>query len=159
MAKFAVILPAAGKSSRFKDRDKKPFTNLDGRAVWLRTAEFFVTRDDVVQTILVLAPEDQEMFKIKFAAHLGLLGVEGRQVVLGGPHPLGHVAQDRLPAGQVLLQPAQRGGAGLPAGGRRLGQGGLVPVEGGEGVADRGGDRVEELGGRGRLGHGTGRTG
>ena len=48
MAKFAVILPAAGQSSRFRDKEKKPFANLDGRAVWLRTAELFVTRDDVV---------------------------------------------------------------------------------------------------------------
>ena len=39
MPRFAVILPAAGKSSRFHDREKKPFANLDGRAVWLRSAE------------------------------------------------------------------------------------------------------------------------
>ena len=45
MPRFAVILPAAGKSSRFRDRDKKPFSNLDGRAVWLRSAELFVSRD------------------------------------------------------------------------------------------------------------------
>jgi len=36
MASFAVILPAAGRSSRFRDKEKKPFVNLDGRAVWLR---------------------------------------------------------------------------------------------------------------------------
>ena len=44
MPRFAVILPAAGRSTRFKDKEKKPFANLDGRAVWLRTAELFVTR-------------------------------------------------------------------------------------------------------------------
>ena len=33
MPQFAVILPAAGKSSRFRDKEKKPFTSLDGRAV------------------------------------------------------------------------------------------------------------------------------
>ena len=32
MAKFAIILPAAGRSSRFKDKEKKPFATLDGRA-------------------------------------------------------------------------------------------------------------------------------
>ena len=53
--KFAVILPAAGKSSRFRDKEKKPFANLDGRAVWLRSVELFVTRPDVVQCILVIA--------------------------------------------------------------------------------------------------------
>ena len=75
MAKFAVILPAAGKSTRFKDRDKKPFSLLDGRAVWLRTAEFFVTRDDVVQTILVLAPEDREQFRSRHQAHIAFMNV------------------------------------------------------------------------------------
>src|SRR6266542_2510190 len=48
MASFAVVLPAAGRSSRFRDKEKKPFANLDGRAVWLRTAELFITRSDVV---------------------------------------------------------------------------------------------------------------
>ena len=55
MPQFAVILPAAGQSSRFRDKDKKPFANLDGRAVWLRSAELFVTRADVCQCILVIA--------------------------------------------------------------------------------------------------------
>lgn len=40
MAKFAVILPAAGRSSRFKDAYyKKPFVPLAGRAVWLYSAD------------------------------------------------------------------------------------------------------------------------
>src|SRR5260221_14757023 len=47
MAKFAVILPAAGQSARFKDKEKKPFAQLDGRAVWLRAAELFASRSDV----------------------------------------------------------------------------------------------------------------
>jgi 2-C-methyl-D-erythritol 4-phosphate cytidylyltransferase len=75
MAKFAVILPAAGKSTRFKDRDKKPFTHLDGRAVWLRTAEFFVTRDDVCQTILVLSPQDRELFRTRHQAHIAFMNL------------------------------------------------------------------------------------
>lgn len=81
MSRVAVILPAAGRSSRFSGKEKKVFANLDGRAVWLRAAEAFVNRNDVVQTILVVAPEDQETLKSKFGAHLGLLGVE---VVAGG---------------------------------------------------------------------------
>src|SRR5438270_329310 len=63
MPRFAVILPAAGQSSRFRDKEKKVFANLDGRAVWLRTAEQFVTRDDVAQTLVVVAPDDQEVFR------------------------------------------------------------------------------------------------
>lgn len=81
MPKIAVILPAAGQSSRFKDKEKKPFAQLDGRAVWLRTAELFVTRPDVVQTIIVVAPADQEVFKRRYGANLAFLGI---QVVDGG---------------------------------------------------------------------------
>jgi 2-C-methyl-D-erythritol 4-phosphate cytidylyltransferase len=76
MPKFAVILPAAGKSSRFRDKEKKVFANLAGRAVWLRSAELFVNRKDVCQCILVVAPEDRERFVQRHAAHLGLLGVQ-----------------------------------------------------------------------------------
>src|SRR6516162_7256132 len=73
MSKIAVILPAAGQSSRFKDKEKKPFVTLDGRAVWLRTAEHFVTRDDVCQTIFVVAKDDQEMFRRRYTANLVFL--------------------------------------------------------------------------------------
>jgi len=76
MARFAVILPAAGKSSRFRDREKKPFTNLDGRPVWLRTAEHFVTRDDVCQCLIVVAPEDQELFRRRYAANMAFLNIK-----------------------------------------------------------------------------------
>jgi 2-C-methyl-D-erythritol 4-phosphate cytidylyltransferase len=75
MAKFAVILPAAGKSSRFRDKEKKPFVNLDGRAVWLRTTEHFVTRQDVVQCIIVVAKDDQEMFRRRYGANLAFMNV------------------------------------------------------------------------------------
>src|SRR4051794_358373 len=76
MARFAVILPAAGKSSRFGDKEKKPFVNLDGRAVWLRTAEHFINRPDVAQTILVINPEDEELVRRRYAANLAFMGVQ-----------------------------------------------------------------------------------
>ena len=75
MPQFAVILPAAGKSSRFREKEKKPFTNLDGRAVWLRTMEHFVTRKDVCQCIIVVARADQEMFRRRYGANLAFLNV------------------------------------------------------------------------------------
>jgi 2-C-methyl-D-erythritol 4-phosphate cytidylyltransferase len=82
MASFAVILPAAGKSSRFShQRRKKPFAELKGRAVWLRSVDLFINRDDVVQTLLCLAPEDVEWFKETFRADLAFRNVE---IVLGG---------------------------------------------------------------------------
>jgi len=81
MPSFAVILPAAGKSSRFGGREKKPFVNLDGTAVWLRTANLFANRTDVVQTILVISPNDRELVQRRYAANLMFLGVK---VVDGG---------------------------------------------------------------------------
>jgi len=83
MSKFAVILPAAGKSSRFATTQskKKVFVELKGRPVWVRTAELFANRDDVVQTILVLSPEDIEWFKDKFRPNLAFMDVE---IVEGG---------------------------------------------------------------------------
>ncbi|HVW03221.1 MAG TPA: 2-C-methyl-D-erythritol 4-phosphate cytidylyltransferase [Planctomycetaceae bacterium] len=81
MAKFAVILPAAGKSSRFGDKKKKIFLDLKGRAVWLRAAEHFFNRDDVSQTLIAIAPEDEEMFKERYAPNLAFSNIE---IVLGG---------------------------------------------------------------------------
>jgi 2-C-methyl-D-erythritol 4-phosphate cytidylyltransferase len=89
MAKFAVILPAAGKSTRFSGREKKPFALLDGRAVWLRTAELFVTRDDVAKTLLVLNPDDRETFQIKFQANIAFMNI---QLVDGGAERFESVA-------------------------------------------------------------------
>lgn len=82
MAKFAVILPAAGKSSRFRDQHyKKPFAPLAGKAVWLHAAERFVNRSDVKQTLIVISAEDREEFETKFGANLMIHGIE---LVLGG---------------------------------------------------------------------------
>jgi 2-C-methyl-D-erythritol 4-phosphate cytidylyltransferase len=89
MAKFAVILPAAGKSTRFNDKEKKPFAALDGRPVWLRTAELFVSRDDVCQCILVIDPSDEEMVRRKYGANMAFLNIS---VVHGGSERFESVA-------------------------------------------------------------------
>lgn len=82
MAKFAVIIPAAGKSTRLAMKNrKKVFLELQGRAVWLRTAEHFTSRDDVIQTLIVISPEDMEFFKEKYAPNLAFMNIE---VVAGG---------------------------------------------------------------------------
>lgn len=91
MPRFAVILPAAGKSSRFRDPHyKKPFALLEGRAVWMHAAERFAGRPDVVQTLLVIAPEDRERFQEKWAGNAALMGVE---VVEGGVERADSVAR------------------------------------------------------------------
>jgi 2-C-methyl-D-erythritol 4-phosphate cytidylyltransferase len=82
MAKFAVILPAAGRSSRFKDEYyKKPYAPLAGKAVWLHSAERFLQRNDVSQVLVVVAPEDRENFNFKFGSNIAILGID---VVPGG---------------------------------------------------------------------------
>lgn len=82
MGNFAVIMPAAGASSRFKDKNyKKPFAPLANRAVWLHSAEKFLHRQDVKQLILVISPEDREYFDFKFSSNVLILGIE---VVEGG---------------------------------------------------------------------------
>jgi 2-C-methyl-D-erythritol 4-phosphate cytidylyltransferase len=82
VATVSVIIAAAGKSSRFRDKHyKKPFAPLADRAVWLHSAERFLNRDDVKQLILVIDPDDREAFDAKFAANVAILGIE---VVDGG---------------------------------------------------------------------------
>ncbi len=82
MPSFAVILPAAGKSSRFRDQNyKKPFIPLENRPVWLHAAEKFTNRKDVQQTFLVIAPEDRERLQDKLGANAAMLGIE---IVEGG---------------------------------------------------------------------------
>jgi 2-C-methyl-D-erythritol 4-phosphate cytidylyltransferase len=89
MASVAVILPAAGKSSRFGGREKKPFTLLDGRAVWLRAAELFVNRPDVKQVLLVISPEDREMVVGRYGATLMFMDI---MIVDGGAERFESVA-------------------------------------------------------------------
>jgi 2-C-methyl-D-erythritol 4-phosphate cytidylyltransferase len=89
MATFAVILPAAGQSARFKDKEKKPFVHLDGRAVWLRAAELFVARSDVCQCLIVIAKNDQEMFRRRYGANMAFMNI---QIVDGGSERFESVA-------------------------------------------------------------------
>jgi 2-C-methyl-D-erythritol 4-phosphate cytidylyltransferase len=82
VSKFAVIMPAAGRSSRFHDKNyKKPFAPLANKAVWLHSAEKLLNRDGVKQFLLVIAPEDHEEFHRRFGANIAIMGIE---VVEGG---------------------------------------------------------------------------
>ena len=82
MGRFAVILPAAGRSTRFGDpKQKKIYADLDGRAVWLRAADPFLGRDDVGQIIVAIAPEDRELFERRYRADVAFLEIT---VVEGG---------------------------------------------------------------------------
>ncbi len=77
MAKFSVILAAAGQSSRFRDpHHKKPFALLEQKPVWLYSAEKFLARNDVRQLIMVLAQEDRDGFLSSFSANIAVLGID-----------------------------------------------------------------------------------
>ncbi|HEY1187379.1 MAG TPA: 2-C-methyl-D-erythritol 4-phosphate cytidylyltransferase [Gemmata sp.] len=89
MSLFAVIIPAAGRSSRFGGAEKKPFVALDGRPVWLRTAEAFWNRDDVSKVYVVIAPEDRDDFRTRFGH---LVAFANAEVVPGGSERFESVA-------------------------------------------------------------------
>ena len=63
--KAAVIICAAGSSRRFGGKRKKQFTDVDGRAAFIRSIEFFADRDDVKQILLAIPQEDDELVSVK----------------------------------------------------------------------------------------------
>lgn len=82
MPKFSVVIPAAGSSSRMTGfQKKKPFLDLRGRPVWVRTAEHFMGRSDVCQVILVVAPADLAWFRETYRPNLAFMDV---QLTAGG---------------------------------------------------------------------------
>jgi 2-C-methyl-D-erythritol 4-phosphate cytidylyltransferase len=66
MSQVAVVIPAAGRSSRFGGQEKKPYVSLDGRPIWQRSAELFWSRDDVTTVYLVISPDDRDEFRSRF---------------------------------------------------------------------------------------------
>jgi 2-C-methyl-D-erythritol 4-phosphate cytidylyltransferase len=92
MPRFALILPAAGRSTRFGSvlKEKKPYVKLDGRAVWLRSIDPFLRRDDIVQWIVVISPEDRELFEHRYRPDVAFLDIE---VVEGGAERFESVAR------------------------------------------------------------------
>lgn len=89
MAKFAVVIPAAGAGKRFGGDVKKPFAQLDGRPVFLRCVELFINRADIAQVILTVNPDDYDVVREKFAANLMLLNIK---LVRGGSERFESVA-------------------------------------------------------------------
>jgi 2-C-methyl-D-erythritol 4-phosphate cytidylyltransferase len=74
--KVGVIICAAGASSRFGGKRKKPLVDVDGRAVFLRSVEIFSSREDVKQILLAIAPEDEELVNIKWGPNLKFFNVK-----------------------------------------------------------------------------------
>lgn len=98
MGSFALILPAAGTSSRFGNpAEKKIYADLDGRAVWLRALDPFLLRDDVVQTIVAIHPEDRELFERRYRPSVAFLGLD---VIHGGAE-----RHDTIAAALAVVRP------------------------------------------------------
>jgi 2-C-methyl-D-erythritol 4-phosphate cytidylyltransferase len=89
MPKFAVILPAAGQSTRFGGIEKKPFLSLQGRAIWQRSAELFWTKPNVAKVYIVISPEDRDDFRSRFGHVIAFANAE---VVEGGKERFDSVA-------------------------------------------------------------------
>ena len=84
---FALIVAAAGKSSRFSHEGssdpavKKTFMHLGGKPMWLRSVEKFVSRSDITQVIVVVAPEDITWFRKYYMSEINRLLL---LIVMGG---------------------------------------------------------------------------
>ncbi|MBN1788464.1 MAG: 2-C-methyl-D-erythritol 4-phosphate cytidylyltransferase [Sedimentisphaerales bacterium] len=95
---IAVIICAAGRSERFVEDQKKKleaakkkqFTDVAGRAAFLRSVEFFANNDDVKQILVAIGPEDEEMFKI---THETTLNFHGGKSCIGGAERFETVAK------------------------------------------------------------------
>ncbi|MBN2137673.1 MAG: 2-C-methyl-D-erythritol 4-phosphate cytidylyltransferase [Sedimentisphaerales bacterium] len=72
----AAIICAAGPGTRFGGKKKKQFTDVDGRAVFLRSVEIFAERKDVKQVILGIARDDEELANVKWGPNLKFFGVK-----------------------------------------------------------------------------------
>ena len=72
----AAIICAAGASSRFGGKRKKPFVDVGGRAVFLRSVELFAGRSDVKQVLLGIAAEDEEIVNVKWGPNLAFFNVK-----------------------------------------------------------------------------------
>lgn len=98
MTRIAVILPAAGNSTRF-GQGSKVEADLGGRPVFLRSIELFTGRKDVAQIILAVHPDAIDAFRFRWADRVGFHGVH---VVPGGKterwetvqRALSHLAED-----------------------------------------------------------------
>lgn len=87
---IAAIICAAGASTRFGGKRKKPFVDVAGRGAFLRSVELFSNRDDVKQILLSIAPEDEELVNVKWGPNLKFFNV---QICFGGSERFDTVAK------------------------------------------------------------------
>lgn len=145
MSSLAVILPAAGRSTRFSQLPpgamaaplnpsmKKPFLDLEGQPVWYRAVTPFLKRADLAQIVVAVSPEDQSWFVDQFRVELAsgpirviAGGAERADTVEAGLREISgtvelvavHDAARPLIDGATIeaaVQAARRTGAAIPA--------------------------------------------
>ena len=72
----AVIICAAGASTRFGGKTKKIFERINGTPVFLRSINLFNKLDYVKQIILAISAEDQEKINLNWGANLAFDNIE-----------------------------------------------------------------------------------
>jgi len=75
MTRTALIVPAAGSGARFGGQIKKPYAELAGRPIFLRTLDRFANVEAITCRILVVSPEDLDFVRCNFLHELERLGV------------------------------------------------------------------------------------
>lgn len=76
MGDIAVLLPAAGKSSRFGGSEKKIFAPLAGSVVWQHAAERLRQCQDVARLLIAIDPSDTDRWNGDQQPAVQRLGVE-----------------------------------------------------------------------------------
>jgi len=100
---FALILAAAGNSTRFSRKGatdptvKKTFVHLGGKPIWLRCVEKFISREDVIQVIVVVAPGDIDWFRRYYMPEINQMLLI---VVAGGENRV-----DSIRSGLIAVSP------------------------------------------------------
>ena len=77
----ALILCAAGKSSRFGKKTKKIFHKVSGQALFIKSVEPFLTHESIKQIIMTIDPTDEEKIEINHGAFCDFNGI---RLVHGG---------------------------------------------------------------------------
>lgn len=76
MKNVGVIICAAGSGVRFGGKKKKPFVEVSGQAVFVRSVGYFANRDEVKQILVAIPAEDEEIISIKYGPTLGFMGAK-----------------------------------------------------------------------------------
>ena len=80
----ALIIPAAGRGTRFGTKVKKPYAELAGRPIFLRTLDRFTPLEAITCRILVVSQDDLDFVQCNYQHDLDDLGVD--HLVPGGRH-------------------------------------------------------------------------